>query len=428
MLSTVIRKKALPDSDSNDAGRKTYYFHHDQSYDKIDKVSNHQVDPQQQEHILAGYTERPTIEQARKLGVQWFHTNIVITTYTMPMFSELYSRLCRYISAIIQDGTKPSNLEDNANIFFSISTQGSKPCHERIHVFNEGSVHLAAEWEKQYRRRRQNETGVQYEIYEADIGWEFYMPLTTEGMVLRVMQAEGNILPIYVPFGHALLLRGDCFRGGSYGSEGSKYLRAVIVPNEIPWKEERHYLISNTDPVVPPWIAGTDAVAAAADTDAFVDVAKEAAKKWEDRWCKTFEANDMMYVAVRPQYIPDQRDKRHAGSYALDKFRTTFCQSFTSREYRRILDDNFGNPKIKTIVRLATLRRLKKKYRGFEYWDNFYPKVPVIQGGDNDEEDDDGADEEQDDDADEEQDDDADEEQDNDADEEEVDADVTNET
>lgn len=136
------------------------------------------------------------------LAVNWRHSSAAL--HNLNAFEELQNWVMKTIVECMSlEGEWQDHLQ-HYHCTFALQ-QVIQAHHEDLHLNNSALLKMS------------NNQHSQKEL----LGFDFIMPLDLEGTVVRIQKAENSMEPLYIPFGCGLLLRGDCFRAGNYGTPNS---------------------------------------------------------------------------------------------------------------------------------------------------------------------------------------------------------------
>jgi hypothetical protein len=211
-----------------------YYFHWDQTYEDLKSgTTSEQSEIEEREFPSCGknYPMYPCLTSMIERGIKWYHSAVLGEGMCSYAISELQERILLQMATMLADsaGMEPSNvmktLRNEGSMHFSIE-ETHEACHHQLHVASSSCFEEA----KATRARKPRRPHL-------FLNYTLYIPLSQEGMVLRVGVLDDrsgmyqNVVPVYVPFGCAILLRADVIRAGSYGSKGNMRFIAHINPN-----------------------------------------------------------------------------------------------------------------------------------------------------------------------------------------------------
>jgi hypothetical protein len=127
-----------------------------------------------------------------------------------------------------------------------------------------------------------------------EIGWVMHMPVTLEGLALRVAvytdltMKTVEVREIFVPFGSCLLLRADVFHSGHYGSPHNIRLHGVLPANNLEWMDGSLLFLNSDRPFSMPDILGSTTATTPSDMlqEKFNPIPKN---KCSNNYISTFE-------------------------------------------------------------------------------------------------------------------------------------------
>ena len=313
-----------PNETSIKEGRaRQYYLHWDLNFERFKEITWTEHDDGLGNLKL---TATPPIQICRENGIKWFHSETCLV-YTAD-YDNLFHRLCYFIGQHL--GLDDRSLPEEFDCFFAIEQEGHETRHGDLYVNNPESLQKG----KELKSGGTNQDGTS--ISAIDVGFEFIMPLSCEGMTLRVAKVVEDtcldVVPVYIPFGCGLLLRADCYRGGRYGTNGVRRLVVTLVTKQLDWYETMVFCKEKD-------IVDKDRV-----------------------FTGTARSEHAMLLALRPANLEPNYEQYHTGSQTLDNYRRDLMRScIVSGEQERIIGNNLGNlQKYKAYMEQKALMKSKQ--------------------------------------------------------------------
>lgn len=217
-----------------------------------------------------------------------------------------------------------SQLKTEFDCFFSVQ-KVLAPFHQKLHV---NMVNTNEEQAQEYGKvpdvdPKGNVSDVDPEKMDPKkMSFEFIMPLSTDGMVLwigRKMITNDEIdevIPLYIPFSCGVILRGDCYRGGSYGSKDNMFLTLTLVGKGIQWEEGLHFCQD------------------------------QRVRNLDERFTSYVQPQDVMVLAKRPCHLVPENPLYHTTSQTYDKYWRNLIMDCLDTLYAVVLDNAFGREEV----------------------------------------------------------------------------------
>jgi hypothetical protein len=223
---------------------------------------------------------------------------------------------------------------------FGVVGTGSVPVHQELHCDNEASYKLAlatslAVYRPMIEQGRVEEAKEIQKRLNCEIGWVMHMPVTLEGMALRVAvytdltMKTVEVREIFVPFGSCLLLRADVFHSGHYGSPHNIRLHGVLPANNLEWMDGSLLFLNSERPFSMPTVLGTTTAT---------------------------NPSDMLQEKFNPVEPPYRKGKNPSHNKCSNNYISTFEASIQAEQIQAVYDRQYALLQCKREIMQAAFR------------------------------------------------------------------------
>jgi hypothetical protein len=223
---------------------------------------------------------------------------------------------------------------------FGVVGTGSVPVHQDLHCDNEASYKLAlatsvAVYRPMIEQGRVEEAKEIQKRLNCKIGWVMHMPVTLEGLALRVAVYTDltmkmvEVREIFVPFGCCLLLRADVFHSGHYGSPHNIRLHGVLPANNLEWMDGSLLFLNSDRPFSLPDVVGTNTATA---------------------------PSYMLQEKFNPVKPPYSKGKTSSHNKCSNNYISTFKDSIQAEQIQAVFDRQYALLQCKREIMKASLR------------------------------------------------------------------------
>jgi hypothetical protein len=223
---------------------------------------------------------------------------------------------------------------------FGVVGTGSVPVHQELHCDNEASYKLAlatslAVYRPMFERGRVQEAKEIQKRLNCEIGWVMHMPVTLEGLALRVAvytdltMKTVAVREIFVPFGCCLLLRADVFHSGHYGSPHNIRLHGVLPANNLEWMDGSLLFLNSERPFKMPDVVGRTTAT---------------------------DPSYMLQEKFNPIKPPYSKGKTSSHNKSSNNYISTFKDSIQAEQIQAVFDRQYALLRCKGEIMKASLR------------------------------------------------------------------------